>query len=131
MADTTTTPPSAEQQPVADEPAQPVGDVDVADVEPGKGKGEIGPIILPGYWVRLAEHDDVDEAYWGHFGVILDGPWQPAPIGVENSGIPGYTYDKDKLYLVRTRDAANALVEVPEDALAETGQNRVELQPYG
>ncbi len=123
-ADTSTT---AEPAPVL------LGDQDVSDVDPGSGKGEVGPLILQGYWVRLSEHEDVPEAYAGHLAVVIDSPWKAAPCGLPGtvSPIDGYTFDEDASFRVQTRDEANAILEVPQEAFSAVAPTRGALENHG
>jgi hypothetical protein len=111
----------------------PAGDVDIADVPEKKYAGESPPLILAGYWARLNDDDSVPEEYIGHLVAILESPWTSSPYANDEqaSAIKGYRYDKDKLFLVRTRDTADALLEVPFAAFAVTGQSRSDVEGHG
>jgi hypothetical protein len=107
-------------------------DVDVADVPDTKFAGESPPLILAGYWARLTDDESVPEEYVGHLVAVLESPWTSSPYAhdEQESAINGYRYDKDKLFLVKTRDAGNALLEVPFEALTEIGQSRSDVTAH-
>lgn len=138
---TTDTPPDEALTPTEEAPAEEVpveetlpvgiGDVDVADVDPGSGKGEVGPVILEGYWVRLGAHASVPDATVGKLAAVVDSPWQPSPIGVPDSGIAGYIFDENKEFVVQLRDETNALLSVPQEAFVKVGQMRVDVEQHG
>jgi len=123
--------PTDPDAPPPEEPEPVPADPDVADVEAGSGEGEVGPVVLPGYWVQLGKSDKYDDRFIGHLAVVLESPWAPAPIGVPDQPIAGYTYDDTKPYTVQTRDDANAILLVEDDDLLGTGQWRQELQMHG
>lgn len=116
--------PEAEQLPVLD--------VDVADVPDKKFKGESPPLVLAGYWARLAVHEDVPERFQGHIAAILESPWTSSPYANDEqaAAIAGYRYDKDKLFLVRTRDEADATLELPFEAFSEVSDSRATLSAH-
>jgi hypothetical protein len=107
-------------------------DVDVADVPATKFAGESPPLILAGYWARLNDDESVPEEYVGHLVAVLESPWTSSPYATDeqSSAINGYRYDPDKLFLVRTRDSGNALLEVPFEALSEVGQTRSDVMSH-
>jgi hypothetical protein len=115
--------------PVEEEAPPVVGDVDVADVDPGKGKGELGPVILPGYWVKISPDADLDEEFdsqRGALATVVESPWSNVPFaGDSEETLHGYRYDKDKKYLVRTRGAAEVNVDgLTEEDFADFGDGR-------
>jgi len=107
-------------------------DVDVLDVPTTKFAGESPPLILAGYWARLNDDESVPEEYVGHLVAVLESPWTSSPYATDEqaSAINGYRYDPDKLFLVRTRDSGNALLEVPFEALSEVGQTRSDVMSH-
>lgn len=108
-----------------------IGDVDVADVNPGSGKGESGPLILAGYWVRLGPGEGVPDESVGQLAAVVTSPWNPAPIGVPDQPIHGYTYDEDGLFTVRLRDTTGQLLSVTQDVFVATGEGRSDVAAYG
>jgi hypothetical protein len=106
-----------------------VGDVDIADLSKRKRKGESPALILAGYWVRLAAHDDVDDRFVGHIAAVLESPWKSVPFADDDqeSAIHGYRYDDTKLFRVQTRDEVNAILEVPYEAFSEVSDSRAGL----
>jgi len=108
-------------------------DVDIADLPDTKYKGEHPPLILAGYWVRLGDDADVPERYRGHIAAVVESPWTSSPYADDDqtSAVKGYRYNKDKKFLVRTRDEGNALLEVSLDAFAETGESRSQVLSHG
>jgi len=132
--------PSEEDDTTTEAPADreietlPVGtlDVDIADLDKKPQAGEVGPVILAGFWVRLGPSKTNDERYDGAIAQIVQSPWSPAPIGVPDSGIAGYIYDEENEdFIVQTRDTAQALLTVPQSEITEWAQARVDLAPYG
>jgi hypothetical protein len=84
--------------------------------------------VLAGSWVRLGDHEDVPEGYVGHIAAVLESPWSSVPFaGDSKETIHGYRYDKNKLFRVQTRDAANAILSLPQEAFAEIADSRASL----
>lgn len=104
-----------------------LADVDVADVDAGSGDGEVGPLILPGYWVILGPNSDVESRFEGHPAAVIESPWASAPIGTPDQVIAGYTFDPAKKFLVQTRDDANVTFEVTQDAFLKVAETRAAL----
>jgi hypothetical protein len=100
---------------------------DVADVEPGSGAGESGPLILAGYWVTLGSGGNVPEGAEGKIAAVVSSPWKSAPIGVPDQPIRGYTFDEEEKFLVRLRDETNALLELEQSDFVKTGETRVDV----
>lgn len=90
------------------------GDVDVSTVDPGTGEGEffVPPAIDD--WVLLdGTADEVDDRYDGHRAVIL-------AVTTDPPNEPVAWDDKDAVTLtVRTRDEANATLDIPFSAVKE------------
>jgi hypothetical protein len=96
------------------------------DPQPGPFAGEVGPVVLAGYWVRLADDGIVPAEMVGHLAQIVDSPWKPAPIGAPDQPIGGYIFDDTGTFIVRTRDQYNALVQdLTLDSFSEIDENRV------
>lgn len=104
-----------------------VRDIDIADLSERHHRGEHGPVILAGYWVLLGTGDNVPERYHGHLAAIVESPWAAAYLGQETA-LPGYTYERNGTYTVRTRDEADALLtDLDEDDFIAISPDRVTL----
>lgn len=91
-------------------PFPPQGDVEVATVDPGNGKGEYFPNLEVDDWVVLdGSHDLVPETLDGRRAVVLDAPRYLVPWD-----------KKDEVWItVRTRDDKNATLHIPLAAVKE------------
>jgi hypothetical protein len=86
------------------------GDVDVATVDPGNGKGEYFPNLEVEDWVVLdGSHELVPDTLDGRRAVVLDAPRYLVPWD-----------KKDEVWIqVRTRDDKNATLQIPLAAVKE------------
>lgn len=91
-------------------PFPPQGDVEVATVDPGNGKGEYFPNLEVDDWVVLdGSHDLVPDVLDGRRAVVLDAPRYLVPWD-----------KKDEVWItVRTRDDKNATLTIPLAAVKE------------
>lgn len=91
-------------------PFPPQGDVEVATVDPGNGKGEFFPNLEIDDWVVLdGSHNLVPDTLDGRRAVILDAPRYLVPWD-----------KKDEVWItVRTRDDKNATLHIPLAAVKE------------
>jgi hypothetical protein len=91
-------------------PFPPQGDVDVATVDPGNGKGEYFPNLEVDDWVVLdGSHDLVPDVLDGRRAVVLDAPRYLVPFN-----------KKDDVWITcRTRDDKNATLSIPLAAVKE------------
>lgn len=92
-------------------PFPPGGDVDVATIPPGKGKGEFFAVPQIGDWVVLdGDHDDVPDALHGRRAAVLEivdhDPDDKVP----------WSKRGEVVVRVRTRDEYNATLTIPLDA---------------
>lgn len=103
----------------------------VSEEAPTKSSGssrEYGPVIPEGYWVRLADHEDVPEDCIGHLAAIISSPWQPVPYGADsNEVIHGWKFNKKALFTVQTRDQFNHILELPPEAFQAVAESRAGL----
>jgi hypothetical protein len=91
-------------------PFPPQGDVEVATVKPGNGKGEYYPNLEVDDWVVLdGSHKLVPDVLDGRRAVVLDAPRYLVPWD-----------KKDEIWItVRTRDDKNATLHIPLAAVKE------------
>lgn len=107
------------------------GDVDISELSTSPLEGEQPAVIIEGTWVTLDAGDpDVPSEYDGHLAVVLEAP-MILHNSDEFSNRPYATNDPDRKLTVRTRDAANAILEVSIDAFLKTATERAELLPIG
>ena len=90
-------------------PFPPQGDVDVATVDPGNGKGEyLAPLEVED-WVVLGEHELVPDRLVGRRAIVTDAPRYLIPKDKE-----------DEIWIqVQTRDEVNAKLTIPLSAVKE------------
>lgn len=91
-------------------PFPPQGDVEVATVDPGSGKGEYMPALTDEDWVVLDGSSDlVPDRLDGRRAIVIDAPRYLIPV------------DKlDETWItVRTRDDVNATLHIPLSAVKE------------
>lgn len=91
-------------------PFPPQGDVEVATVDPGSGKGEFMPALTDEDWVVLdGDHDLIPDRLGGRRAIVVDAPRYLIPV------------DKlDETWVtVRTRDDVNATLHIPLSAVKE------------
>jgi e3 binding domain len=106
-------------------------DDDRADLSDDELEGEHPPLILSGYWVKLASHADVPEEYWGLIANVVESPWTNVPFaGDTDETITGYRFDDEKDFLVKTRGSGEALLTIPAEAIAESAEDRPTLLAY-
>lgn len=127
MTEETTEAPVESETEVVELPV-PTLDVEIADLPKKRQKGEFPPLILAGYWVRLGDSEEVPSEFVGHIAAVLDSPFTSVPFaGDSDETIHGYRYNKGKLFTVQTRDTANAILSVSQDAFAEVADSRASL----
>lgn len=130
MATKSKSKPKADTTPEASAPITappPQIDADVAELDSKPRKGEVGPLVLPGYWVLLGAGEGVEDRFVGHAAEVVSSPWSAAPIGAGDQPIRGYVFDESKSFIVRTRDDANSLLGVTEDEFTRVSETRVGL----
>jgi hypothetical protein len=98
------------------------GDVDVATVDPGSGAGEYYPNLEVDDWVVLdGSHELVPDRLDGRRAAVLDAPRYLVPFD-----------KKDEVWItVRTRDEANATLQIPLAAVKEVQKGGLALTHRG
>lgn len=84
-------------------PFPPQGDVEVATVDPGSGKGEYMPALEVEDWVVLGEHPLVPDRLVGRRAIVVDAPRFLVPVDKQD----------ETWITVRTRDDVNATLHIP------------------
>ena len=85
------------------------GDVDVASVDPGDGKGEFLAPLEVEDWVVLGDHELIPKRLVGRRAIVTDAPRYLVPTSKLS----------DTWITVRTRDEVNATLTIPLDAVTE------------
>jgi hypothetical protein len=128
--------PVAEETPVEEEAAEEEtpeeeafdSSPDVGDISDKKHKGEVGPVVLAGLWVKLGSGKDVPDEAKGKIGVVLESPWTNAPwSSFQDMPVQGYVLDEEKDFVVKLRDETDGIVSVPADAIEEFASSRAAL----